>query len=262
VQAAAALLAAALTAVRPAAAEPPGIPEVLEVGGSFQVTEVVDGDTLVLADGRELRLVGLQAPKLPLGRPDFTPWLLAERAKAALRRLALGATVTLAYAGRPMDRHGRRLAHAFRADGTWLQGVLLARGLARVYSFRDNRKLAATLYHLEDAARTDRRGIWDHPFYQLREPDELDRLIDTFQVVEARVRDVAEVNGRVYINFGRDWRTDFTVTLPPDVRRLFESEGIDPEIYDDHVVQVRGWLERYNGPLIEATHPEQIRRLR
>jgi hypothetical protein len=24
-------------------------------------------------------------------------------------------------------------------------------------------------------------------------------------------------------------------------------------------VQARGWLERYNGPLIEATHPEQIR---
>jgi hypothetical protein len=80
-------------------------------------------------------------------------------------------------------------------------------------------------------------------------------------VVQARVRDVAEVDGRVYLNFGADWRTDFTVTLAPRTARLFAEAGVAVQAYESKRVQVRGWLERYNGPLIEATHPEQIRKL-
>src|SRR5690554_5617688 len=35
------------------------------------VTSVVDGDTVILDDGRVVRMIGTQAPKLPLDRPDF-----------------------------------------------------------------------------------------------------------------------------------------------------------------------------------------------
>jgi endonuclease YncB( thermonuclease family) len=244
----------------------PEVPATLQVGERHRVTEIVDGDTLYLADGREVRLVGLQAPKLPLGRPDFEPWPLADEAKAALGRLTLGEPVTLAYGGRPVDRHGRMLAHLYLDpqagdEGTWVQGAMLEAGMARVYTFADNRDLAGKMYGREDSARLQGRGIWDHPFYQVRGTNELDALIDTFQVVQARVRDVAEVDGRVYLNFGADWRTDFTVTLAPRTARLFAEEGVAVQAYESKRVQVRGWLERYNGPLIEATHPEQIRKL-
>ena len=43
----------------------------LERAGGGVVTQVVDGDTLVLDDGTEVRLVGIQAPKLALGRVGF-----------------------------------------------------------------------------------------------------------------------------------------------------------------------------------------------
>ncbi|WP_027287243.1 thermonuclease family protein [Rhodovibrio salinarum] len=251
----------ALSPGRTRAAAPPQVPEALAVGDRRRVTEIVDGDTLILSDGREVRLVGLQAPKLPLGRPDFEAWPLADAAKAELSRLTLGQAVTLAYGGRPIDRHGRMLAHLYRDDGSWVQGAMLRAGMARVYTFADNRTLAAEMYAREDTARRDGRGIWDHPFYQVRGTNELDALIDTFQVVKARVRDVATVDGRVYLNFGPDWRSDFTVTLAPRTARLFAEEGIDVRRYDDARVQVRGWLTSYNGPLIEATHPEQIRKL-
>ena len=242
----------------PAAARP-GIPEPLQAGERHRVREIVDGDTLYLTDGREVRLVGLQAPKLPLGRPDFEPWPLSDDAKAALSGMVLGEAVTLAYGGRPVDRHGRMLAHLYLDDSRWVQGAMLEAGMARVYTFADNRALAGEMYAREDRARLAGRGIWDHPFYQVRGTNELDALIDTFQVVQARVLDVAEVDGRVYLNFGADWRTDFTVTIAPRTARLFEDEGVEVMAYDGQRVQVRGWLERYNGPLIEATHPEQIR---
>ena len=108
------------------------------------------------------------------------------------------------------------------------------------------------------AARAARRGIWAHPFYAVRTAAEAARHIGGFELVEGRVREVAIVRGRAYLNFGADWREDFTVTLAPAERRRFEAEGFAPELYRWRLVRVRGWLKSYNGPMIEATHPEQI----
>ena len=103
------------------------------------VSRVVDGDTLVLENGSQVRLVGIQAPKLPLGRRNLPTWPLAHEVKAALAALTLKKPLVLTYTGRRIDRHGRLLAHLSDADGRWIQGVLLARGMARVYTFPDNR---------------------------------------------------------------------------------------------------------------------------
>ena len=223
-----------------------------------RVTEIVDGDTVVLADGRQVRLVGIQAPKLPLGRAGFAAWPLSAEAKAALAALCLGREVRLAYGGRRGDRHGRVLAHLVDASGAWIQGALLAAGMARVYSFADNRALVPEMLAREAAARANGRGIWADPFYAVRTPEEAGRFLGRFELIEGRVQDVATVRGRVYLNFGADWRSDFTATLAPPVRRLFDSEGIDPQVYRGRIVRVRGWLDSFNGAMVEITHPEQI----
>jgi len=227
-------------------------------GGSGTVAEIVDGDTLILNDGREIRLVGIQAPKLPLGRRGFVKWPLADEAQTALAELALGRQVDLRFTGRERDRHGRWLAHLHRDDGLWLQGAMLARGMARVYSFPDNRGRIAEMINLERTARAARRGIWADPFYAVRRPDEAADHIDTFQLVEGRVLSVAVVRGRGYLNFGSDWKTDFTVSVAPEAMPLFERAGVAIEAYEDRIVRVRGWLKSWNGPMIEASHPEQI----
>ncbi len=230
----------------------------LEPGPTALAVEVVDGDTLVLDDGRQVRLVGIQAPKLPLGRPGFQAWPLADKAKAALEDLALGKPVQLSFGGRRMDRHGRLLAHLHDAGGGWLQGEMLRRGLARVYSFADNRALVPQMLALERRARAAGRGIWAHPYYRVRNAAETPKFIRGFQLVEGRVLQASVVKGRVYLNFGADWRTDFTVSLAPRDRRRFEAEGVDPRDYAGRRVRVRGWLKSFNGPMIEVTHPEQI----
>ena len=228
-------------------------------GGRGSVVVVTDGDTLTLDDGTEVRLVGIQAPKLPLGRPGFTPWPLADEARAALEALSLGRAVALSYGGRREDRHGRALAHLHRDDGLWLQGEMLRRGLARVYSFRDNRALVADMLALERAAREARLGIWGDRFYRVREagyPERIPR--DRFELVEGRVEAVAVVRGRTYINFGEDWRTDFTATLAARERRAFEREDYDLAALEGRLIRVRGWIMSRNGPMIELTHPDQI----
>ena len=102
----------------------------LTKGSSAKVVEVIDGDTVVLDDGKEVRLVGIQAPKLPLNRPNFKEWPLAREAKDELEKLVLNQRVTLSYGGARIDRHGRTLAHLHTDDGTWAQGEMLNRGLA------------------------------------------------------------------------------------------------------------------------------------
>ena len=128
------------------------------------VRSVVDGDTVILRDPikgpikgmTQIRLVGLQAPKIPLGRPGFKAWPLGEDSKSALERLVLGKAITLKYGGRRSDRHGRILAHLFLDNGVWIQGEMLRQGMARVYSFPDNRAEVAKMLALERTARTNK----------------------------------------------------------------------------------------------------------
>ena len=50
------------------------------------VASVTDGDTVVLDNGLVVRLIGTQAPKLPLGREDFETWPKAEEARVRARK--------------------------------------------------------------------------------------------------------------------------------------------------------------------------------
>jgi len=242
------------------------------------VRDVVDGDTVILENGEAVRLVGIQAPTLSLGRSDVASQPLADAAREALADFALGRKIQLRFFGRQRDRHGRLLAHLFvngqdrggqdrggqdqggqdQSDGEWLQGKMLSRGLARVYSFTDNRARIALMLALERTARAEKRGIWAHPFYRVLDVDGVADHLNRFALVTGWVRKALVVKGRGYLNFGDDWRKDFTIAISPKARRVFEREGADISAYAGKRVRVRGWIKRFNGPMIEATHPEQI----
>lgn len=236
----------------------------LRPGGMAEVHAVVDGDTVILdrkiEGADEVRLVGIQAPKLALGRPGFADWPLAEAAKAALADLTLGRKVRLLFGGQRVDRHGRLLAHLVNDREAWVQGEMLARGMARVYTFPDNRAQASALYACERQARGRRRGIWGLAHYAVRSPESVARDTGTFQLVEGTVLDAANVKGTVYLNFGGDWRRDFTIVIDKPSLAGFSRAGFDPLALKGTAVRVRGWVSSRNGPMIEATHPEQIER--
>ena len=244
-----------------AAADP--VCEELRPGPSGRVVEVTDGDTVVLDSDIKVRLIGIQAPKLALGRPGFENWPQAEEARALLEELSLGKMVQVRYGGAERDRHGRVLGHLFVGETQiWAQRAMLEAGLARVYSFADNRFCLKELYLAEAVARADRRGIWNgQTFYRIQQGDQptriLDRL-DRYELVEGRILNTARVGQRVYLNFGPYWKEDFTVVIERSALRLFERAGIEPLALEDAVVRVRGWVENRDGPRMEVTHPEQI----
>ncbi|PHS76718.1 MAG: nuclease (SNase) [Rhodospirillaceae bacterium] len=231
----------------------------LKDGGIHKVVSVVDGDTVILNNGRQVRLVGIQAPKLPLGRTNFKAWPLALEAKAFLEDLSLSQDVQVRLGDHPEDRHGRILGHLIRvSDGLWIQGELLKAGLARVYTFADNRKLGSEMLALERQARADQKGLWTLPFYAIRTADNARHDFGTFQLVEDRIVDVAKVKKRIYLNFGPDWRTDFTVQIDARKAKLWRAQGLDLLTLKGKRVRVRGWIKEKNGPLIALDHPERL----
>ena len=85
----------------------------------------------------------------------------------------------------------------------------------------------------------------------------LDDSTGRFRIVRGRVLRVARTERHVYLNFGADWRADFTVR----VRRTELKgalTGVDLEGLAGHLVEVRGLVLEAGGPLIELSHPEQI----
>jgi micrococcal nuclease len=240
----------------------PRLPKALEAGGEGVVASVIDGDSLTLADGRAVRMVGIQSPKLPKGRPNFAEWPFAREAQIALSELVRDRTVTLFFGGTRQDRYGRVLAQLARDDGLWVQGELLRRGLARVYTFPDNRAAAANMLALEREARAERRGLWADPFFAIRKPEEASRFVGEFQLVEGKIVDGARRENAVFLNFGADWHTAFTLRLNSETLRLFRADGIDPMALIGAVVRVRGYIRRdRERGIIDITHPEEIERL-
>ena len=257
------LLAASL-ALATAGAQVANAECALEPGPTRAVARVLDGETLALDDGTEVRLIGALSPRALDAAADVSFWPPEREAVVELERLALGGSVELAFAGRRTDRYGRLLAHVFLRtpeERIWVQGHMLRTGHARAYSLPDSAACMEELLAHERLAREGRQGLWDHAAYQVRPAERAQELLrwrSSFQVVEGRVARVASVRGQVFLNFGEDWREDFTASVRPGERRLFESGHKDFKALEGRRVRVRGWIERRAGPAIDLRHPSQI----
>jgi micrococcal nuclease len=248
-------LGALCTPISAAAQMPAG----LAIPSPVRAEAAIDSDTLRLEDGRELRLVAIMGVKAGLGEPDGARAALAEAGRAMLEGLAAGRRLDLAFTTRQGDRYGRVLAHARNDQGQWLQAEMLRAGLARVATSADARDGAAEMLAVEDEARRARRGMWAPGGWRVRDAATLSpRDADSFQIIVGTVRNVASVKGRTYLNFGDDWRSDFTVAVAPAALKLCRSAGLDPTTLSGKSLRVRGWVKSQNGALIDLTHPEQI----
>ncbi len=206
-----------------------------------------------------MRLTGIDLPDYRPGEPgDFS---LA--ALSVLRDMLEGQSVTL-YQTREkdrgrMNRMGHMLAHIVRdEDGAWVQGTLLTLGLARVQTLSYNPEMAAQMLALEKAARTDKIGIWGDSRFAVLTPETATEHIGSFQIVEGNIYAAALNKNRLFLNFGQNWRDDFTVMLSTEAKRQLEKQGLDPMNWGGRKIRVRGWLESYNGPFIEADHAQVI----
>jgi len=224
---------------------------------------VIDGRTFALDDGREVRLAAIEVPPAESGAAPG-----AAAAKAALDALVGGDDIVLRHADIATDRYGRLVAYAYAVrdgDELFAQGELIASGFARVGDHVGSRTCTLALLKSEDAARAAKLGLWADSHYDVLDaetPTDVLARRGRFALVEGKVVSVRESGATIYVNFGRRWSEDFTVTVLKRNERNFTAAGLDLKGLAGRRIRVRGFVEARGGtgrsPWIEADYPEQI----
>lgn len=134
--------------------------EGLPSGVDTTVERVVDGDTVVIAGGRRVRLIGVDTPETT--DPRRPVGCFGREASAFLQSvLARGAPVRLVGDVEQSDIYGRTLAYVYRLpDGLFVNAELLARGYAQVLTIPPNIAHADRFAALGREARAAGRGLW------------------------------------------------------------------------------------------------------
>lgn len=209
----------------------------------------LDGDSLLLADGRQVRLIGINAPEF--GKNGAAAQPLARAARDRATALTRGRMIRLVYDRERLDRYGRTLAYAVLADGRDLQDVLLREGYAWFIAIPPNVERLPLYRSAEAHAHTARRGVWGRPEY---EPVAAERvspaqygflmLAGTVTAVRSRASGVeVALTPRLHL-----W-------LPQDV---YASLAARQSLLGTRVL-ARGWLAEYkDGARMRITHPAML----
>lgn len=224
-----------------------------------RIVDAPTATTLRIADGRTLLLDGLLTPSADDDgdAPDADRAMAA--ARAFLLRETVGKTAVLERFIDGEDRWGRIPADVRLAgDEVWLQIRMLAEVHARIDACpRGDAARLDRLRAAEAEARDARRGLWALKTYWPRTPrPRLDAGV--FVTVEGVA--VAAGGGRRqrYLNFGADWRQDFTLAAPREVLRALRDAELEFDALVGRNLRMRGWLIYWNGPMIRIACPQQI----
>lgn len=229
----------------------------LAATGARAAAPFFDGQSVTIG-GREHFLSDIVAPSpdVPRAMREYAVDYAAAVFNAAIQR---GAPIHSETA--PVDRWERLTGPVrWRMPGgreTTLQEILLSQGAARVAPQSDDLDFIDRLYRAEDVARENTLGLWTQSAFRIRDA-ERGEWSRGFQIYRGVIRAANERNSRIFFNFGADFRTDFTATLSKGALRRWRRK-IDYAAAEGRHAEVRGVVERINGPSIELKHEMQLR---
>lgn len=225
---------------------------------SVKVMKVIDPLTFIGEDKNIYALGGIEVPNAATSKADIT-----EEAGKDLTRLIEGKELKLYLTKKKetgrLNRLNQNIVQAEIKQGNiWVQGEMLALGLARVRTTPSNPELSAEMLKLETDARDKKLGLWSKDDLKILSPSNATGKENSFQIIEGKPLSAAVTRNMIFLNFAEDYKKDFTLGIPTKLRTSFAKRGINPLQFAHTPLRVRGWLQSYNGPFIEIDHPEQI----
>jgi len=121
------------------------------------VTQVIDGDTIIIEGGYRVRYIGIDTPEI---HPEVEAFGM--EAWQANRRLVEGKEVRLEGDLSETDKYGRLLRYVYVND-IFVNAELVRQGLAKANAYPPDTKYQNYLEDLETEARQAGRGIWAKP---------------------------------------------------------------------------------------------------
>lgn len=199
-----------------------------------RVVFVYDGDTVRLADGRRVRLLGIDTPEI--GRDGAPSEAHAEAARAWLQNLLGDGAVRLRIGEQAHDRYGRQLAHLMLPDGRNVQQALLHGGLAVAIAVPPNVALLGCYLAAERHARSRRAGVWASASYGPLIADRLTPGKRGLRLVRGRVESLSESRSSLWLEMGER----FSARVPSKLLAAFGRDRLSALV--GRVVTVRGFL--------------------
>lgn len=131
--------------------------------GSYQVVNVVDGDTVdVIIDGRteRIRLIGVDTPETvdPRRTVECFGVEASQKAKSMLSGVRVNLESDPTQDNR--DRYSRLLRYVYLQDGTSFNKYMITEGYAHEYTYNTPYKYQAEFIAAEQSAKDNGRGLW------------------------------------------------------------------------------------------------------
>ena len=210
------------------------------------VEEVVDGDTLRLANHRLVRLVGVNAPEIHYDGSPSEPW--ARAAKDFLMKLLHNhKTIGLEYETDTQDRYGRQLAHVFFNDHDSpvdVQQKILENGLGYWIVIPPNTEYLNCYQAAESRARQRHLGLWSGAFATPKNAAEKNTLTPGFQRLQGTVVDVHRTKKSVWLKFNDQ------VVLRIATKDIHNFNMTAVYALKGQTLIARGWLYKHDQELI------------
>ena len=210
---------------------------------SVQAEKVLDGDTLVLTDGRRVRLIGVNTPEVE--HPPRPAEPLADDALRQLQQLAGKSPLYLQVGDQPRDHYGRTLGHLYAADGRNVIAELLRSGMGFQVAIPPNLAHADCYAAAQAQARNAGTGVWKHDYFK-PQPADSDTLKGGYQRVQGRVEKVSLTKKVIWVDLAGK------VSLKLDRRHAayLDDATLDQVVAQSRagpgaaglVLEVRGWL--------------------
>lgn len=206
----------------------------------------------------EYVLADVMAPPLYV-LDDQAPAYFAQ-SRSALQTLLSNGVET--HDALPPTRWGVKpvFATPYDADET-LQETLVQLGAVRVAPQTENHDFIRLLLALEQEARAAGSGLWALENYRIFDAMNAFGAIGDYNLVEGPVLRAEKNGSRFYLNFGEDFRKDFTAGAASRLYARWLKNGVDLAAFEGAKIRVRGFVEAINGPSIDLKHPLQIERL-
>lgn len=223
------------------------------------VKKVIDGDTVILANGSRLRYIGIDAPETWVREGEefvYRPEPLGPEATEFNRALVEGKFVKVEFDVEPRDRYGRLLGYCF-VDGILVNEKLIKKGYATLYTFFPNTKYFQLLLEAQDYARKQKKGLWQGS--RVISWQEAKENIGKAQTVKGKVMNTYQSENVVVLNFNSKYRRGFQVVIFKTSLEFFRKKNINPvDFYRGKTVKVAGLIRKYRGPQIIVSSPAEI----
>ena len=122
---------------------------------------------------------------------------------------------------------------------------------------------ARLLLDAELEARTAEKGLWrDQKPLSTSHPAPILEKAGSYVIAVGRILTLGKTSRTIYLNFGPYWKLDLTATISAKREGTFSDYlkglGLEWQDLEGRVVEIRGFVMKDDGPLIDLVHPAQL----